>query len=224
MPDTTKIVIKDQYGESCLCDKLNVSDVGKNRKPKGFVEIYEVDESGKEKLLGKENLVVYQGREWLITRAFNVANGSISATPNEFICWFGLGDGGCYGYDPLDPIPPTNLDTDLNHIVPLNSTDITFADFLNDILHPAGYYKMPMDSVSYEQDSENDSKYLLARIITTVGHNVANGYTLSEAGLYTASSTTGGYAGPFHLYAKTSFSSIVKSASRILIFVWYVFF
>lgn len=222
MPDTTKVVIKEQYGESCLSDKVNMNDlgIGKNRKPKGFVEIYEVDETGNEKLLGKENLVVYLGREWLISRAFNITNVSIAPIPSEYICWFGLGDGGCYGYDPLDPIPPTNLDTDLNHRVPLSLTEITFADFVAG----EGYYKMPMDSVSYEQDPENDNRYLLARVVTTVGHTVANGYTLSEAGLYTASSNSGGYAGPFNLYAKTTFSSIVKSATRILIFVWYVFF
>jgi len=219
MSKETKIVIKDNYGESCLKDKLN-KDGKKDRKPTGFVEIYEMDEEGEKKLLGKENLVLYQGREWLISRAFNVANVSISPiVPSEFICWLGLGDGGCYGYDPLVPIPPENLDTELNHAIPINTTDTSYADY-----HDSAYHKMPIGTITYEQDPDNNDKYLIAEIVTTVGHDDANGYTLSEVGMYTASSASGGYAGPFHLYAKATFSSILKSSSRVLIFVWFVYF
>ena len=218
MSEETVIIIKDNYGESCLSDKLNRKGK-KDRKPAGYVEIYEKDEKGEDKLLGKENLVLYQGREWLITRAFNFANGSIGPVPSEYICWFGLGDGGCYGYDPLVPIPPENLDTELNHVIPINTIDTSYADY-----HDGAYHKMPVGTIIYEQDSDNDNKYLIAQIVTTVGNDDGNGFSLSEVGMYTASSNTGGYVGPFHLYAKATFPSILKSSSRVLIFVWYVYF
>jgi hypothetical protein len=75
MEDNKDLVIEitDYYGD-------NLSDGVGNKKrnmksdesrPKGFVEIFEVSDDGSKKLLGKHNLVVYQGREWLITRAFN---------------------------------------------------------------------------------------------------------------------------------------------------------
>ncbi len=221
MSEIIKIVAKEKYGESCFSDKMNTAQ-GQNRKerkPKGYVEIYDVSD-GEKKLVGKENLVVYLGREWLMERAFNLQNTSILPEPIEFITWFGLGDGGCLTPDPLDPIPPTNLDTELNNKIPINLTNTSYADFV----YGEGYYKMPFDSVVYEQDSENDGAWLIARVTTTVGILDANGYTLSEAGLYTASSNVGGYTGPFHLYAKVTFPSIVKTSSRHLIFIWYVYY
>lgn len=217
--ETLKIISKDRYGESCLQDKVFGNDKNE-RKPKGYVEVYEVSDEGNEKLIGKSNLVLYQGREWLISRAFNAVNGSITPQPTEFIYWVGLGDGGCYGYDPLTPIPPTNLDTELNHPIPINPTNSAYADFVSG----EGYYKMPYDSLTFEQDSDNDNKYLIGRVTITVGINDGNGYALSEAGLYTAASSTGGYAGPFNLYAKVTFSSVVKTSTRQLIFVWYLYF
>lgn len=221
MSEIIKIVAKEKYGESCFSDKVNTvkCNDGKDRRPKGFVEIYDIVD-GKEKLIGKENLVVYLGREWLISRAFNQNNGSISPVASEYITWFGLGNAGCYVPDPLDPIPPTNLDTELNNKIPINMTNTSCAEFI----FGEGYYKMPFDSVTYEQDSDNSNAWLIAKITTTVGVLDANGYILSEAGLYTASSNSGGYAGPFNLYAKVTFPSIVKTPSRHLIFLWYVYF
>lgn len=217
--EVIKIVAKDKYGESCLQDRLNQMEKS-DRRPKGYVEIYEVSEDGKDKLIGKSNLVLYQGREWLISRAFNVVNGSITPLPTEFIYWVGLGDGGCYGYDPLTPIPPTNLDTELNNPIPINLTNSAYADFVTG----EGYYKMPYEDLEYEEDPDNDDKFLVAKVTINVGVDDANGYALSEAGLYTAASTSGGYAGPFNLYAKVTFSSVVKTSTRQLIFVWYLYF
>jgi len=216
-----KIEITDVYNG--LSDTMSGSDSKRNYdRPKGFVEIYEVNDDNKEELIGKHNLVVYQGREWLISRAFNVVNANIIPQPDEYITWFGVGDGGAPIGDPLNPTSPTNLDVDLDNPVMINATDSTCADYR--LIPDVGYYKHPFDSLTYEQDGDNYNYWLIARVSTTLGANDANGFNLNEAGLYTAASDTGGYAGPFNLYARVTFPTIVKNSSRQLLFVWYVYF
>lgn len=192
-----------------------------NRKkitPSGFVEVYEVDNDKKKNLVAKSNLVVYLGREWLATRIFDFANGSIAPQPDEAIYWFGLGSGGALPADPFDPVPPTNLDTDLDTEVGINATDATCADF-----HDGFYFKHPIDLVRFEQDVENSDKYLIVRSEITIGNDDAVGANLSEAGLFTSNSAAGGSSGPFHLYARVTFPTITKTVTRQLLFVWYIY-
>jgi len=214
------IKIEDQYGDECLFDKVPMCETSdsSDRKPQGFVEIYEATEDQK-KLIGKHNLVVYLGREWLAVRALATANGNITPQHNEFINWFGLGDGGTLPGDPFDPVSPTNEDTELDNEIGINATDATCADF-----HDGYYYKHPFDGVTYEQDPENSNSWLLARVLITIGSQDANGHQISEAGLYTSANDSGGYAGPFHMFSRVTFPTIVKNASRQLIFVWYLYF
>lgn len=215
------IKITDRYGD-CLSDGFcQKSDLGDER-PQGFVEIYEITEDNKKELLGKHNLVVYLGREWLLTRAFNASNENISPTKDEFICWLGLGDGGCPIGDPLNPTAPTVLDTDLDNPVMVNVDDSAYADYRTSPV--VGYYKAPFDSLTFEQDGDNYNSWLIIRVESTVSPADANGYNLNEAGLYTAESSSGGYAGNFHLYARVTFPTIVKTSARQLLFQWYVYF
>ena len=190
----------------------------KKNTPSGFVEIYEVDEENKRNLVSKSNLVVYLGREWLASRIFNVNNVAIDPEGDEWICWFGLGTGGVLPADPFDPVPPTNLDTDLDTPIGINATDATCADF-----HDGFYFKHPVDTVRYEQDVENENRYLIAKAEITIGNDDAVGNHLSEAGLFTANSAAGGTSGPFHLYARVTFPSITKTLTRQLLFVWYIY-
>lgn len=216
------IEITDKYGESCLGDKINNLKSSGFGKPEGFVEIYEVNEDGKKKLIGKPNLVVYLGREWLLSRAFNTVNANITPLPTEFITWFGIGDGGCPIADPLNPTAPTNLDTELSNPVMINATDASYADYR--LAPDTGYYKIPFDSLTFEQDADNYNYWLIMKVETTIGALDGNGFNLNEAGLYTASSNAAGYAGPFNLYARVTFPTIVKSSARQLLFVWFVYF
>lgn len=225
---TVEIKITDRYGEN-LSDGLDRKKRSKpDERPKGYVEIYEVSNDGKKELVGKNNLVVYLGREWLVSRAFNSVNSYITPQPDEFITWFGVGDGGCPISDPMDPVSPANTNTDLDNSVMINSTDMHCADYRDPDPdeHPEykGYYKHPFDEVTFEQDSDNYNRWLLMRVTTTLGASDANTYYINEAGLFTASSENGGYAGPFHLYARVTFPSIMKTNARQLMFVWYVFF
>ena len=75
MTDEKDMVVKvtDKYSD-CLSDRTNMDPELKNiRRPQGFVEIFEVDKNTK-KLIGKHNLVVYLGREWLISSALRTKN------------------------------------------------------------------------------------------------------------------------------------------------------
>ena len=227
---TTEILIKEEYGDHCLNDSAIKRDNGE-RRPKGYVEIYDVLEDGKKKLLGRHNLVLYQGREWLAQRAVNQNNTNLTDSDvsrrDAFINWFGLGDGGVLPADPLDPVPPELTDTDLYARVMINATDSSAADYhVVSVGYPeTGYYKSPFDSVSFEQDSLNDDNWLVIKIETVIGVDDANGNQLSEAGLFTSPSSSGGMAntGPFFLFARVTFPSIIKTTDRRLIFTWYLY-
>lgn len=212
------------YGDNCLGDSVNRKGSG-DRRPQGFVKIYEVDENGKKKLIGKHNLVLYQGREWLAQRIVNVNNSNVSSTKDEFLTWFGLGDGGVLPADPIDPIAPALTDTELSSLVMFSASDSSAADYhvIGGDYPETGYYKIPFDGVEFEQDSYNDDKWLVIKITTTVGVNYANGKQLSEAGLYTAASSAGGYSGQFTLFARVTYPSIIKSVDRRLIYTWFLY-
>jgi len=223
--ETIEVVARDFYGDNCLNDSIGANRKAQQRSPKGYVEIYEVDDSGNKKLLGKRNLVLYIGREWLAQRIINIDNTNVTSTPSEFISWFGLGDGGVIPGDPLNPAPPTLTDTNLNTQIMITATDSSAADYhLIDSEHPEdGFYKIPFDSVEFEQDNLNDDKWLVLRISTTVGAGYANGKQLSEAGLFTAASDAGGYSGNFTIFSRVTFPSIVKTSDRRLIFTWFLY-
>jgi hypothetical protein len=227
---TTEYIIKDFYGDKCLGDAVRDGVSRVSQKPQGFVEVYEVEKTGEKKLIGRHNLVLYQGREWLIQRMMNIDNPAVTSTKDEWINWFGLGDGGVLPADPIDPIPPVLTDTELYSNIMINASDSSSADYWNvvDADHPdIGYYKHPLDDVEFEQDALNDDNWLVAKITVTIGIDDANGNQLSEAGLFTASSDSGGYSidgsGNFTLFARTTFPSIIKTSDRRLIFRWYLY-
>lgn len=214
------IVAKDFYGDKCIGEALSKSQAKRiaclqGKRPAGYVEIYDENKQ----LIGKSNIVVYTGREVVTSRMFNIQNPNITPTPSEFICWFGIGTGGCPVGDPLNPISPSNTDTDLETPVGINASDATYADF-----HDGYYYKHPIDSVEFDRDDENDNAYLIAKISVTLSIYDGNDNNLSEAGLFTAASDAGGYAGNFTLYARITFPTVVKTSSRQLTFIWYTFF
>jgi len=233
--ETIEIVAKDFYGDNCLNDSVGGPARSKHGNPSGYVEIYEVDESGNKKLVGKHNLVLYIGREWLAQRIINQKNPEpgVLSTPAQFISWFGLGDGGVIPGDPLNPAPPTLTDTNLNSQVMITTVDSSAADHWViplDSEHPEeGFYKIPFDSIAFEQDALNDDKWLVIKIVTTAGATYANDKQLSEAGLFTAESALGGYGGDnpppgtFTIFSRVTFPSIVKTADRRLIFTWYLY-
>jgi len=220
-----EIQVKDFYGDNCLKDAVSRNTSGE-RGPKGVVEIYEIDENNNKKLVRKSNLVVYSGREWLASAAVRTDNANLTASGNDFLCWFGLGDGGVLPSDPMDPIPPALTDTDLYSRVMINASDASNGDYhVISVGYPEeGFYKLPLDSVEFEQDAYNDDKWLVLKVTIIVKTTDANGALLSECGLYAATSNAGGYTGPMTMFSKATFPSIVKTIDRRLLFTWYLYF
>jgi hypothetical protein len=137
-----------------------------------------------------------------------------------------LGDGGVNPADPFTPIPPVITNTDLASRVMINATDSSAADY--HVASPpdypeTGYYKIPFDGKEFLPDDNNDYAWLIIKITINVGLDDANGYQLSEAGLFTAESNVGGYSGAFNIFSRVTFPSIVKTSDRRLIFNWYLY-
>ena len=127
---TIEVEAKDFYGEECLQDNLNASGNRSDKSnPSGYVKIYEVDDKGNKKLLGKHNLVLYQGREWLAQRMLYTENENVASTRHEFLTWFGLGDGGVIPGDPFNPAPPVLTDNELNSKIMITAIDSSAADY-----------------------------------------------------------------------------------------------
>jgi hypothetical protein len=217
---TIIVSAKDYYGDVCLADSLGGRSKNiHKRRPQGKVEIHEINEKGEDKVIYKNNnLVVYLARELICEKIFNIENASTSPEISEFLCWAGIGNGSVNPADPFDPYPPINQDVSLGNDVPINPTNAAYADF-----HDGYYHKVPF-TLEYEQDGYNDNAWLIAKIGITFGVADAVDQEVNEVGLFTAASDAGGYVGPFHLFSKLTFPTIIKSATIQLVFVWYLYF
>src|SRR5574340_208869 len=196
------------------------------RRPKGFVEIYERNLDGTEKqLVGKCNLVVLQGRELIGQQLTKKLNESAVISSDEWISWFGLGSGGVSGTDPFSPDPPIATDTNLYNEVPISSSDATSCTDL----YLGSYYKHKIDQVEFEVDPENENAWLITKITIVIGIEDAlhsPEYVISEAGLFTSDSETPGRdraTSEYHLFARITFPGIVKTNTRELVFLWYIY-
>lgn len=220
-----EVITRDFYGDDCLNDTVGANNRSDNGQPTGYVKIYEIDENGKKKLLGKHNLVVYLGREWLAQRMVNANNSNVTSENDEFLTWFGLGNGGVIPGDPFNPSPPVLTNNNLSEQLMITATDSSAADYnVVDVDHPEiGFYKIPFDSVEFEQDPLNDDRWVIVKITTTVGVGHANEKQISEAGLFTAASSNGSYNGNFTLFSRVTFPSLVKTTDRRLIFSWFLY-
>jgi len=224
MKETQDLIINinDNYGEKCLVDDCSGGEgITRKRKPEGRVEIYEVDDNGNKILINKKNnLVLYQAREYIAERILALNNSNTNVDHSDYLCWFGLGDGGVDPSDPYNPYPPSNSDLTLANEIPINESDSSCGDLRGD----GKYYKHPFDTTTFEQDSANDNAWLVVNITTTISAYDGNGYQLSEAGLYLASDNSAGYSGDFWLFGRVTFPVIVKTDSRRLVFIWYLYF
>lgn len=222
--ETIEIDSIDRYGD-CMQDSVGKTFSEDRLKPKGYVEIYEEGLDGKRKLVGKYNLVLYLGREWLAQRMVDRENSYVTPTKDEYISWLGLGDGGVITGDPFDPSPPVITDTDLSSRVMITATDSSAADYhtVSPGYPETGYYKIPFDTIGFEQDLQNDDSWLVIKITVTIGALSANGKQLSEAGLFTAESNSAHYSGNFNIFSRVTFPSIVKTSDRRIIFNWFLY-
>lgn len=231
-----KLIIRDKLN---IAKKVNISE--SDRGPKGFVEVYEVDKDGKKLLVEKQNLVVYAGREWVAQRIFASDNLHLPVSGSkaaEWICWLGVGKGGASPSDSLVPIAPTLFDTDLSTpVIISNDPYELYADWYTSGSE-AGWRKKNIGVVDFEADGDNNNKYLVIRIETTLDVGEADNELINEVGLFTAASAdplfniplgyTGPlnaypYNGPFHLFAKVTFSTIPKTPEKRFVFSWKIY-
>jgi len=215
--------------------KVKSNMINTVKRPSGVVEVYEINkELNTKQLIRKNNLVVYVGREWVAQRLFALNNPAIDPDVTggytEYIRWAGIGSQGCT-IDDLNPDPPENDDITMRDEVPFSTADIGYCDHRVGE-NGLGYYKKPIssDDISFEPDEANKryvdgspvDSYLVVKIVFTIGEDDANGYNISEAGLYTSDGLDL-ENGPFHLFARVSFPTIAKTSGRDLLFVWYIY-
>jgi len=215
------------------------------RGPKGWVEIFSREKDGILKLVSKCNLIILQGRELigqLLTYTLNPNN--VVSKNGEHIYWFGLGTGGSTTSDPFNPTPPNEDDTDLYYEVPISALDsTTCTDYgfghdghapneePNGVTYPGrsqGYYKHKLDQVEFEIDPANNNAWLVTKITITIGiEDALNSpeFPINEAGLFTSETNTPAQAraDQYHLFARITFPSVIKTNTRELIFLWYIY-
>jgi hypothetical protein len=222
--DRKLIAIKDRENKN-IDDKTSVQDIpyptGKPRK--GFVSI--IDKKTGEYLIknkkcefggtGKENLIVWNGREIIPQILFNQDRDLNSEQKDLRIWWLSIGIGGADPINVLDPIAPDSIDTALSNEIVIDAANINYAD---------SGKKKPFDVVSSEQDDENDDKYLIIRVTTTIVYEEANINDLNEAALWFSNSNDPSLADTFELFARVTFSTVRKHENRELIILWYIYF
>ena len=218
------IKIKDRFPR--LEDRLTTNN--KDKRPKGRVQIFDKNDDGTlTKIEDTHNLVVYNGREWLIQRAVNKALDSwLPTSPQHYISWFGLGTGGA-GANILIPIVPNIADYQLNQQVVINALDPDLPN--SGKLHP-------FDGIEFIEDPAYNNRFLIVAITTDIAKTEANGpnngsgpsdyYDLNESGLYTSNSNDKDLLdlNTVKLFARVTFSTIRKNINRSLVFVWYIYF
>lgn len=206
-------------------DKVTVSE-SKNEtlKPrKGFVQI--IDKKTGEYLVkdkpcefggtGKNNLVVWEGREVIPQILFEKNRVLDSGEKDLRVRWLSIGSGGADAVTPFNPIAPSTDNTQLVSEAIIDSTNPLYTD---------GGRKKPFDSIVFEQDAENDNRYLIAKVTTTLLYQDANGVKLNEMALWLSETNDPLTASTFKMLARVTTSTILLDEDRELIVLWYIYF
>lgn len=211
--------IKDKW--ECEINRNEDQSFGKPRK--GFVSI--IDKDTGEYLIDKKpcdfggtgtnNMIVWNGREIIPQVLFDQDRNSGSGQKDLNIRWLSVGNGGADSVNVLDPIAPTSADITLNSETVIDAANSNYTD---------SGKKKPFDSITFEQDAENDNKYLIAKVTTTLLYAEANITDLSEAALWFSETNDPLSAATFELFARVTFSTIRKHENRELIILWYIYF
>ncbi len=182
----------------------------------GEVEIYIINNKTKERKLhcNSHNLIVYSGREWVLSRILNINNTNILPNSADYISWLSVGTGGAPVSDPLSPIPPTNMDSSLANEVPIIAGAVNLADNGN---------KIGFSDVSFLQDNLNMNRYLITRLSVLFDETMLNGYNINEAGLWISNSNQPTLANVYYLFARYTFPSISKSPDIQFEIIWYLY-
>lgn len=221
---------KNTLNQSRIKKEMNPQMISGGWTPKDRIEIFKINENGgeKEKILESNNTATFVGRALNLRRMFDISDGT-SLLADSFIYWYGLGDGGV-GNDPLDPIPPSANSTNLESEIWLAENQPTFTDFrLADGTSSLAYYKAPI-LISIEDDPDNYNERLIAKVEFTLGTDVCQNRSFSEAGLFAANTRTSGPSGPnadngdLTLCARVTFPRVNKGLAETYSIIWWLRF
>ena len=222
------VVIDDVQGKN-FKDEFKIENGGApvvNCAPRaGFVTI--MDKDSGEYLIkdkpcdfggtGKNNLIVWNGREIIPQILFNQDRVLDSGQRDLKIRWLSLGVGGADATNVLEAVSPLSEDVELINEYVIDVNDVDYAD---------GGKKKRFDNqlITYEQDPENGNRYLVVKVTTTIKYTDALGADLSEFALWFSNGDTPQTATIFELFARVSMSTIRKCEDRELIILWYIYF
>lgn len=150
----TKIQANDHY--HFMRDELRP----RNNALRGVVTISERDKrTGSINQIEKKNLIVYQGREWLLQRAFSSELLGYNDNRHKFLKWFGVGTGGGEIGNPLQAGSTRPWDLELVRQIRLNPEDnpsIIYGRKFNELTNVSetGWYKR-FSSVIRREDHAN---------------------------------------------------------------------
>jgi len=207
--------------DEVTCTTSDGQTFGKPRK--GFVSI--VDKATGEYLIkdkpcdfggtGKNNLILWNGREIIPQILFDQNRNAGSGQKDLKIRWLSVGTGGADAVHPLDPVAPKSEDVGPYSEIVLDAGNSNYV---------AGR-KKPFDtSVSFIQDDENDNRWLIAQVTTTLLYAEGNTNDINEAVIWMSNSSNPTLATQMEAFARVTFSTIRKHPQRELVFLWYFYF
>ena len=184
---------------------------------KGHVRLFQLTDFGKVLLVDKNNLIVYSGREWVLSRLVGVDNSNISAKSSDTISWLSFGTGGAPAGDPENPTPPSSNDNSIQEIT-IDSNDPNLYDGKKIPLKMAEY----SSEIQFIQDNALDNRYLMVRCATVLNEDQANDQEINEAALWISDSNIATEATRFSLFAHVTFPTFTKQANFKYLFEWII--
>jgi len=222
-----------------LFDQINYVDVIVKNTKTGEIEQTQ-----------RSNLITYHGRSYLAQRVFN--QPTIQTWPNRYVNLFCVGSGGAPVGSLLTQSPPQNQDLNLYKFVNIASGNPQIVK--NEITTPDGLQEvefLKFDSATFQADPNIDPASSTAdnpsfvnsldpvyqdgirrdaftdvMVQTTLLESDALGQHINEAGLYVCEDpdNMSPLANSASLFARVTFSSILKTENREILFKWLVKF
>ena len=185
---------------------------------KGHVTIYKIlPDKSREIVVDKDNLVVYTGREWVLSRIFNINNSNITPTKDYAINWISFGSGGAPTSDPFNPTPPESTDTSITEIT-VDANDSNLYQGKKIPLQKTEY----STTLEFQKDSSMDNKYLMLVVSCLLNENQANDELINEAALWISNTNVATTANSFTMFSHVTFPTFKKTSNFKYLINWII--
>ncbi len=189
-----------------------------NLNLKGKVSVFIIDQdNNKTLLLRKSNLVVYTGREWVLSSLCGVNNTNISMQSTDKLNWISFGTGGAPASDPYAPIAPQSTNTTITEIS-VNSSDPLLYNGTRIPLNTAAY----SSTYQYLQDPNNSNMYLMLNVSCVLNTEQANGASINESALWIADTNVAATVTRFSLFSHVTFPTFLKQNTVQYLIQWII--